>query len=61
MKGKDGDGCSRWSVAEGDDGELLWMQGRLFQLWQCVRDQTEQIVKTPPTLLHSTVHNPMLK
>ena len=29
-----------------------WMQGRLFQLWQCVRDQTEQIEKivTPPPL-----------
>ena len=38
--GEDGDGCSRWSVAGGDDGELLRMQGRLFQ---CVRDQTEQI------------------
>ena len=25
-------------VAGGDDGERLWMQGRLFQLWQCVRD-----------------------
>ena len=24
------------------------MQGRLFQLWQCVRDQTEQIEKIPP-------------
>ena len=35
-------------VAGGDDGELLWMQGRLFQLWQCVRDQTEQIVKIGP-------------
>ena len=48
--GEDGDGCSRWSVAGGDDGELLRMQGRLFQLWQCVRAQTEQIVKIgPPT------------
>ena len=46
--GEDGDDCSRWSVAGGDDGELLWMQGRLFQLWQCVRDQTEQIVKIAP-------------
>ena len=36
------------SVAGGDDGELLWMLGRLFQLWQFVRDQTEQIVKIPP-------------
>ena len=25
-----------------------WMQGRLFILWQCVRDQTEQIEKIPP-------------
>ena len=24
------------------------MQGRLFQLWQCVRDQTEQIEKNGP-------------
>ena len=24
-------------------------EGRLFQLWQCVRDQTEQIEKIPPT------------
>ena len=31
-------------MAGGDDGELLWMQERLFQLWQCVRDQTEQVV-----------------
>ena len=35
------------------------MQGRLFQLWQCVRDQTEQIVKIGPppppyTYLHTT-------
>ena len=44
------DGWSRWSVAGGDDGELLWMQGRLFQLWQCVRDQTGQIVKIAPPL-----------
>ena len=27
------------------------MQGRLFQLWQCVKDQTEQIAKIGP-LLH---------
>ena len=46
--GEDGDGCSRWSVAGGNDGELLRMQGRLFQMWQCVRDQAEQIVKIPP-------------
>ena len=46
--GEDRDACSRWSVAGGDDGELLWMQGRLFQLCQCVRDQTEQIEKIPP-------------
>ena len=39
-------------VAGGDDGELLWMQGRLFQLWQCVRDQTEQIVKVGPPSPH---------
>ena len=25
-----------------------WMQGRLFQLWQCIRDQTEQIEKFAP-------------
>ena len=30
--GEDEDGCSRWSVAGDDDGELSWMQGRLFQL-----------------------------
>ena len=42
--GEDGDGCSRWSVAGGDGGELLWMQGRLL----CFRDQAEQIVKIPP-------------
>ena len=29
-----------------------WMQGRLFQLWQCVRDLTEQIEKIPPPPLH---------
>ena len=28
------------------------MQGRLFQLWQCVRDQTEQIEKIAPPPLH---------
>ena len=53
--GEDGDGCSRWSVAGGNGGELVWVQGRLFQLWQCVRDQTEQIVKIgppPPPPLH---------
>ena len=27
-----------------------WLQGRLFQLWHCVRDQTEQIEKIPPPL-----------
>ena len=25
-----------------------WLQGRLFQLWHCVRDQTEQIEKIGP-------------
>ena len=25
-----------------------WLQGRLFQLWHCVRDQTEQIEKIAP-------------
>ena len=25
-----------------------WLQGRLFQLWRCVRDQTEQIEKIGP-------------
>ena len=25
-----------------------WLQGRRFQLWPCVRDQTEKIEKTPP-------------
>ena len=30
-----------------------WLQGRLFQLWHCVRDQTEQIEKIgPPPPLH---------
>ena len=25
-----------------------WLQGRLFQLWHCVRDQTQQIEDWPP-------------
>ena len=31
----------------------LWMQGRLSQLWQCVRDEADQIEKTPPPPTHS--------
>ena len=30
-----------------------WLQGRLFQLWHCVRDQTEQIEKIPPPPPHT--------
>ena len=30
-----------------------WLQGRLFQLWHCVRDQTEQIEKIAP---HPPLH-----
>ena len=29
-----------------------WLQGRLFQLWHCVRDQTEQIEKIGPPPSH---------
>ena len=47
--GEDGDGCSRWSVAGGDDGELLWMQGRLFQLCQYVRDHGLYLLMPNPT------------
>ena len=29
-----------------------WLQGRLFQLWHCVTDQTEQIKKIGPPATH---------
>ena len=46
--GVEGDGCSRWPVAGGDDGGLIVVARKTVPtVAMCVGDQTEKIEKIP--------------